>query len=44
MPKPEKDTTKKENYRSIPLVDLDAKILNKTLQAKYISKLNLTAH
>ena len=41
LPKPDKDTTKKENYRSTSLVNMQVKILNKILAIwiqQYIKK------
>lgn len=31
LPKPDKDTTRKENYRSTSLININANILNKIL-------------
>ena len=44
LPKPDKNTTKKENYKPISLMSIDAKILNKNLANRILQHIKKFIH
>jgi hypothetical protein len=44
LPTPHKDPTKKENFRPIFLMNIDAKILNKTLPNQILEHIKMIIH